>query len=190
MLRPACSIFKPALHTSAWPKTFSTQHAALSKGKLQFYAVRRGRTTGVFPSWEAAKAEVSGPSVLRDNLHNQADDDQAGFSNAQYQGFADRESAEAYVKGDVFKGMRDTSIKQVNLTMKTQGLYRRPNSSSRSVTAVLVRCTLCRVDAHLMRVMQVTTLLVSAYTGVKSLVWTTSQNACLALRRAAERSYT
>ena len=80
------------------------QHA-LSKGKLQFYAVRRGRTTGVFPSWEAAKAEVSGPSVLRGNLHNQADDDQAGFSNAQYQGFADRESAEAYVKGDVFKGV-------------------------------------------------------------------------------------
>ena len=105
MLRQASSIFKPALTATAWPRTFSTQHAALGKGKLQFYAVRRGRTTGVFPSWEAAKAEVSGPSVLQNNLHIQADDDQAGFSNAQYQGFADRESAEAYVKGDVFKGV-------------------------------------------------------------------------------------
>lgn len=53
--------------------------------KKKFYAVRRGRTTGIFRDWfgpEGAQIQVQ------------------GFAGAQYRGFASREEAEAFLNED------------------------------------------------------------------------------------------
>lgn len=47
----------------------------------KYYAVKRGKTTGIFKSWEECKASVD------------------GYSGAEYKGFALLEEAEAYLEG-------------------------------------------------------------------------------------------
>ncbi len=48
----------------------------------KFYAVKHGKTTGIFTSWDECKATVE------------------GVANARYKGFATREEAEAYLTGE------------------------------------------------------------------------------------------
>ena len=47
-----------------------------------YYAVRTGRKPGIYPTWEACKAQVS------------------GFSNARFKKFPTRELAEQYINVD------------------------------------------------------------------------------------------
>ena len=47
--------------------------------KKKYYAVKAGRTTGIFTTWDACKASV------------------AGYSGAEYKGFPTKEEAEAYL---------------------------------------------------------------------------------------------
>ncbi len=56
--------------------------------RKRFYVVWKGRKTGVFSSWEAARAQVE------------------GFSGAQYKGFASREEAERALRAgyDAYAG--------------------------------------------------------------------------------------
>ncbi|BEU86553.1 hypothetical protein TAMA11512_00170 [Selenomonas sp. TAMA-11512] len=48
----------------------------------KYYAVRRGRTTGIFTDWMSCKASID------------------GFQGARYKGFLSREEAEAWLLGD------------------------------------------------------------------------------------------
>ena len=48
----------------------------------KFYAVKKGRETGIFTTWEACKASVN------------------GYSGAQYKSFSTPEEAEVYLKGE------------------------------------------------------------------------------------------
>lgn len=48
----------------------------------KFYAVKKGRSTGIFTTWEACKASVN------------------GYSGAQYKSFSTVEEAEIYLKGE------------------------------------------------------------------------------------------
>ena len=48
----------------------------------KYYAVKKGRSTGIFTTWEACKASVN------------------GYSGAQYKSFSTPEEAERYLKGD------------------------------------------------------------------------------------------
>ena len=48
----------------------------------KFYAVKKGRKTGIFTTWEECKASVN------------------GYSGAQYKSFSTPEEAERYLKGD------------------------------------------------------------------------------------------
>jgi len=50
--------------------------------RKNFYAVRAGRTPGIYRSWEECQREI------------------AGYSRAEYKGFATREEAEAYMRGE------------------------------------------------------------------------------------------
>lgn len=59
--------------------------------KKNFYAVKRGRTIGIFNSWTECQASI------------------AGYSNAEFQGFATKEEAENYLAGSEKK----TSITKV-----------------------------------------------------------------------------
>ena len=59
---------------------------------MKFYAVRRGKQTGVFTSWEACQAQVK------------------GFSGAQYKSFPTKVEAEAYVAGQDPAPHQPTSI--------------------------------------------------------------------------------
>lgn len=51
----------------------------------KFYAVKRGRSTGVFESWDECRRQV------------------IGFAGASFKGFESREDAEAFVSGDLEK---------------------------------------------------------------------------------------
>ena len=51
-----------------------------TEGRFAFYAVRRGRTTGIFTSWSLCHAQVS------------------GWSNNQYKGFNTEQEALAYLQ--------------------------------------------------------------------------------------------
>ena len=51
----------------------------------KFYAVKRGRSTGVFESWDECRRQV------------------IGFAGASFKGFESREDAEAFVSGDFEK---------------------------------------------------------------------------------------
>lgn len=57
-------------------------------GSKRYYAVRDGRTQGVFGTWEECRASVE------------------GYPGAEYRGFARREEAEGYLKGES-AGFRD-----------------------------------------------------------------------------------
>lgn len=48
----------------------------------KFYAVKKGRTPGIYQTWDACKAQVS------------------GFPNARYKGFQTKEEAEAFLASD------------------------------------------------------------------------------------------
>ena len=54
--------------------------ASPTEGRFAFYAVRRGRTTGIFTSWSLCHAQVS------------------GWSNNQYKGFHTEQEALAYLQ--------------------------------------------------------------------------------------------
>lgn len=54
--------------------------------KVKFYGVRKGKSTGIFTSWEQCKAQVH------------------GFPGAEYKSFQTKEEAEAYMKGPVMEG--------------------------------------------------------------------------------------
>ena len=48
----------------------------------KFYAVRKGRTSGIYESWDEAKAQVD------------------GFKGAEFKGFMTRDEAEAFMKAE------------------------------------------------------------------------------------------
>ena len=48
----------------------------------KYYAVKKGRSTGIFATWEECKASVN------------------GYSGAQYKSFSTPEEAQRYLKGD------------------------------------------------------------------------------------------
>ena len=83
--------------------------------KNKFYVVWKGRTPGVYDSWEACKIEVE------------------GFAGALYKGFPDKASAEAaFAKG--FEGFGETE----NGKRKTENF---PLSTPHSLTLTLIRFT-------------------------------------------------
>ena len=49
---------------------------------MKYYAVRKGRKTGIFTDWDTCRAQVE------------------GFSGAEYKSFAEKSAAEAYIKGE------------------------------------------------------------------------------------------
>ena len=51
--------------------------------KKKYYAVKRGKTPGIYHSWDDCRAQVE------------------GYSGALYKGFAAMEEAEAYLQGTV-----------------------------------------------------------------------------------------
>lgn len=53
----------------------------MSKRKNNFYAVKKGRTTGIYRTWEACRKSVD------------------GYSGAEYKGFTEIGDAEEYMKG-------------------------------------------------------------------------------------------
>ncbi|MDR1208931.1 MAG: ribonuclease H family protein [Clostridiales bacterium] len=53
----------------------------MANPKKNFYAVRRGRQTGIFGAWDECKRAVT------------------GFKGAEFRGFAARDEAEAYMRG-------------------------------------------------------------------------------------------
>lgn len=54
--------------------------------KKKFYAVKKGKTTGIFMTWETCKASVD------------------GYPGAEYKGFATQEEARHYLKGEIKQG--------------------------------------------------------------------------------------
>lgn len=61
------------------------------------YAVKKGRKTGIFPTWEQCSAQVH------------------GFPGAQYKSFASREEAEAYLKGSAETALPDVSEEKAGI---------------------------------------------------------------------------
>ena len=53
----------------------------MNMAKKKLYAVKKGKKTGIFETWEACKASVD------------------GYSGAQYKSFFSKEEAQAYLTG-------------------------------------------------------------------------------------------
>lgn len=62
----------------------------MTKKKKSWYAVKKGRTIGIFPDWETCKKQV------------------IGYPNSEYKGFYSKEEAEAFFNNDV-----ETDIKSI-----------------------------------------------------------------------------
>lgn len=64
----------------------------------KYYAVKRGRMTGIFTSWDACKAQVQ------------------GYSGAVYKGFATEAEAKAYLAGGMASSVAETNADVADLT--------------------------------------------------------------------------
>lgn len=71
----------------------------------KYYAVRKGRKTGVFETWDECKNSVS------------------GFSGAAYKSFTNREDAIAFVNGDTENNIDDKEEKQSEAFAYVDGSY-------------------------------------------------------------------
>ena len=67
------------LHRRSFLKNFDTKHRGNGMAKKKAYAVRVGRNTGIFDTWDECRRQVT------------------GFPGAEYKGFATVEEAEAYI---------------------------------------------------------------------------------------------
>lgn len=63
---------------------------------MKYYAVRKGRRTGIFTSWDECQASIK------------------GFSGAEYKSFSSLEEAQKYLNGDI--EIDDTMQKEIQLT--------------------------------------------------------------------------
>lgn len=71
----------------------------------KFYAVKKGKITGVFSSWEACKSAVD------------------GFSGAEYKGFPTKEEAEQYLEGRLNKQSEEKSCEPLPDTLNCLAAY-------------------------------------------------------------------
>ncbi len=76
--------------------------------KKAYYAVRRGRQSGIYPSWDACKAQV------------------AGYSGAEFKGFATLEEANQYLQGGDSAAAEDAVLQDPDVvTAYVDGSYRK-----------------------------------------------------------------
>jgi ribonuclease HI len=74
--------------------------------KKNFYAVKSGRKTGIFESWEACKEQVS------------------GYPKAEYKGFSTRREAKDYLNGEVSVQSAQVKTKpQADVVVYVDGSY-------------------------------------------------------------------
>ena len=78
---PAPQSSRPEERSVLPPPPFTVQPPYAShRGRFQFYAVRRGRTQGIFNSWAECSAQV------------------VGYSNCEFKGFYDLTAAQNYLQ--------------------------------------------------------------------------------------------
>eukprot|EP01135_Chromosphaera_perkinsii_P008622 Nk52_evm64s1401 gene=Nk52_evmTU64s1401 len=75
-----CGERDTAFATGASSEKKNPKTAGSSMAKKKFYAVARGKTPGIYSTWDECKAQVT------------------GFSKAMYKGFVTRDEAEAYMR--------------------------------------------------------------------------------------------
>lgn len=87
----------------------------------KFYAVKKGRTTGVFMTWDECKLQVS------------------GFSGAIYKSFPSMKLAEEFISGEMESGKKELSTRLLNKPgrLRMEALGKRTVQCSRSVANVI-----------------------------------------------------
>ena len=74
----------------------------------KFYAVRKGRTSGIYESWDEAKAQVD------------------GFKGAEFKGIMTREEAESFMKVEAQLSACDLSVRSLKQEQKASQGFRSP----------------------------------------------------------------
>jgi ribonuclease HI len=87
----------------------------VSKSKKQYYAVRSGRETGIYRTWEECKAQVD------------------GYAKAQYKGFSSLEEAEAYLGYVKTVKINNPPGARPSMTRKPQGSSKKMHGAGNGV---------------------------------------------------------
>lgn len=77
----------------------------MSKRKKNYYAVKIGKTIGVYNSWEECKSQID------------------GFSGAVYKGFSTKKEAEEYLSGNIAQKNLNSDKSDIDVTIYVDGSY-------------------------------------------------------------------
>lgn len=77
----------------------------MSKRKKNYYAVKIGKTPGVYSSWEECKSQID------------------GFSGAVYKGFSTKKEAEEYLSGNIVQKNLNNDKSEIDVTIYVDGSY-------------------------------------------------------------------
>lgn len=100
--------------------------------KKKFYAVKKGKKTGLFQTWEACKASVD------------------GYPGAEYKSFLSREEAEVYLAG-AEQPLRDTDVESDAQDKENQVVAYVDGSFSKELGRYAFGCVLIKPDGGIIR---------------------------------------
>lgn len=112
--KPENSVKKEASSTSSKKKKTKKK---MKRNKTKFYAVRKGRQTGIFDHWDDCKPQVN------------------GFKQAEFKSFATKDEAELYLKGNpsVAEKTKKRKLSTIIESSDEQSPKKKTNSKSKVV---------------------------------------------------------